>query len=72
MKRVDIRYDGTDYSIGRRHIDDVQAEIDAGLASVEATWLSVNVGEGRLRKARLLITPGVSISLIGIDDSDDE
>lgn len=29
MKRVDIKYDGGEYSIGGRHIDDVQAEIDA-------------------------------------------
>ncbi|NQX37142.1 hypothetical protein [Herbiconiux sp. VKM Ac-2851] len=72
MKRVDIKYDGAEYSIGQRDIDDVQAEIDAGLASREPTWLSVNSGEGRLRTARLLITPGVSFSLIGITDLNDE
>jgi hypothetical protein len=70
MKRVDIRYDGTDYSIGKRHIDDVQNEIDAGLASSGPAWLIVNHGEGRAKTARLLITEGVAISLIGIEEPD--
>jgi hypothetical protein len=72
MKRVDIKYDGSEYSIGNRHIDEVQAEIDAGLLAPEPAWLTVNSGEGRIQSARLLITPGVSFSLIGIDDPDHE
>ncbi|MFB2582766.1 hypothetical protein ACEXQD_16080 [Herbiconiux sp. P15] len=72
MKRVNICYDGRDYSIGNRHIDEVQAEIDAGLVSPEPAWLTVNHGEGRSRAARLLLTPGVAISLVGIDDPDVE
>jgi hypothetical protein len=71
-KRVDIKYDGTEYSIGNRHIDEVQAEIDAGLTASHSTWLTVNFGEGRIQIARLLITPGVSFSLIGIDDPDSD
>jgi hypothetical protein len=69
MKRVDIKYDGTEYSIGNRDAEDVRAEIDAKLASPEAGWLAVNSGEGRLQPAQLLITPGIAFALIDIDDS---
>jgi hypothetical protein len=68
VKRVNIRYDGADYSIGGRDIDDVQAEIDAGLAGGETAWLTVNSGEGRFQSARLLIAPGVHVTLIGIEE----
>lgn len=68
MKRVDIKYNGADYSVGNRHVDDVQAEIDAALTADTPTWIEVNSGEGRTRTARLLITPGVAVSLVGIDD----
>jgi hypothetical protein len=72
MKRVDIKYDGGEYSIGGRHIDDVQAEIDAGLTSAQPAWLTVNYGEGRIQIARLLITPGAAFSMIGINEPDEE
>lgn len=64
-----IKYDGGDYSIGSRHIDDVQAEIDPGLTSAEPAWLIVNYGEGRNQIARLLIAPCAAFSLIGINES---
>jgi hypothetical protein len=70
MKRVHIKYDGTEYSIGNRDAQDVRAEIDAKLASPETGWLAVNFGEGRLQPAQLLITPGIAFALIDIDDSE--
>jgi hypothetical protein len=72
MKRVDIRYNGAEYSIGNRHVDDVQAEVDTGLLSPEPAWLTVNSGEGRIQMARLLITPGACFTLIGVEDPDME
>lgn len=68
MKRVEIIYDGQEYTIGGRDVDDVQAEIQAGLTGTEPVWLVVNHGEGRVQEARLLITAGVGISLIGIEE----
>jgi hypothetical protein len=68
MIRVNIKYDGTDYSIGGREVDDIQAEIDAGLSSSEPRWLHVNAGEGQYQPARLLLTRGTSISLLAVDE----
>ncbi|WP_066040705.1 hypothetical protein [Herbiconiux solani] len=70
MKRVEIVYDGEEYTIGDRDVDDVQAEIQAGLTGAEPAWLVANRGEGRMQEARLLITEGVGISLVGIDEPD--
>ncbi|MCS5735131.1 hypothetical protein [Herbiconiux daphne] len=72
MKRVNIFYGGLPYSIGHRSVDDVQNEIDAGLDAGGRVWLTVNYGEGLAQRTRLLITPGVDIALIGIEEDDDD
>lgn len=60
-------YGGLQYSIGKRDSGEVEQEIAEALASGTPHWLDVNYGEGAPRAARLLITPGVEISLIPID-----
>ncbi|MCS5730732.1 hypothetical protein N1031_13260 [Herbiconiux moechotypicola] len=65
---MNIKYGGSDYSIGGRGVDDIQSEIDAGIASGHPAWLHVNAGEGQYQPARLLLAPGVSIALIAVDE----
>ena len=46
MKRINVRYGATDYSIGGRDLADVQREIAEGVASKGIFWLEVNEGSG--------------------------
>ena len=70
MTRIDIYYGSEHYSIGGRHFEDLQREIETGLQS-GAHWLEVNDGEGSRRQAYLLLTPGVQVTVVPIPDSDD-
>ncbi|MGD8167271.1 hypothetical protein ACEXOS_008600 [Herbiconiux sp. P16] len=70
MKRVNVFYGGQPYSIGHRSVEDVQAEIETGLDVGGRAWLTVNYGEGLAQETKLLITPGVDIALVGIEDPD--
>lgn len=69
MKRIDIRYGGTSYSVGGHELEALQAQIIRG-ASGTPTWLKVNDGEGVRRDAYLLISPGVDISVIPVSNPD--
>jgi hypothetical protein len=66
MKRINLIYGGTTYSVGGRDLDELQAEIGAALTAGNPLWLTVNSGEGIPREARLLITGGVDLALIPI------
>ena len=66
MKRIDVFYGGSHYSVGRRELAPLQAEI-AALAT-EGGWLLVNDGEGARRDSYLWVTPGVPIALIPLPD----
>ena len=61
MKRIDIRYGDSQYSVGGRELAEVQAEI-ASLAD-EGGWLTVNEGEGAPRPTYLWIAPGVQVAV---------
>jgi hypothetical protein len=69
MKRINIDYAGNHYSVGGRDVDDLQKEIETIVRSGEPGWLIVNHGEGVPQEARLLITPGVALALLPIEDS---
>ena len=69
MKRIDIYYGGDHYSVGGRRIDDLRAEIEAGLAA-GTYWLEVNDGEGAMRRALLLLSPGVPLAVVPVPDED--
>lgn len=71
MKRIDILYGGEHYSVGMREVADLKQEIAQGLGS-GMHWLAVNDGEGASRPAFLMLTPGVSITLIPIPDETGE
>ena len=67
MKRIDVMYGGTQYSIGEQDYDTVKAAIVDAAASGATSWLAVNHGEGRMQPAELLIGPGIPIALLPID-----
>jgi hypothetical protein len=66
MKRINLIYGGTTYSIGGRDPDDLQTEIAAALNEGKPFWLTVNQGEGTPQEARLLITTGIDLALVPI------
>ena len=68
MKRIDVIYGGHQYSIGGRDVDDLLREIHAGVTADAPRWLLLNDGEGHLRPAHLLLTPGVDIAVIPVPD----
>lgn len=67
MKRINVRYGATDYSIGGRDLADVQKEIADGLAKSRVYWLTVNEGSGREQTASLAISLGTPIALTPIN-----
>jgi hypothetical protein len=64
VKRVNIMYDGKQYSVGQADVDAIKREIEA--AHTGTRWITVNYGEGRPQPAELLVGPGIPISLIPI------
>ena len=72
MKRVNILYDGFQYSVGQADLDAVKAAIEEAYATGTARWITVNFGEGRPQPADLLVGPGIPISVVPIPaDGDD-
>ncbi|GAB3615522.1 hypothetical protein GCM10027416_00790 [Okibacterium endophyticum] len=67
QSRIQVVYGGVEYSIGNRSAGDVRDEISDALQSGEPYWLSVNHGEGRMNECSLLLTRGVSISVLEIE-----
>lgn len=67
MKRIDITYGGEHYSVGGRDLGELLQEIEAGLAG-GPHWLEVNDGEGMMRAAHLLLTPGVALAIVPVPD----
>ncbi|WP_382303732.1 hypothetical protein [Herbiconiux sp. UC225_62] len=70
MKRINILYDGKQYSVSGRDVDEMKEEIRAAVESAVPTWLEVNVGEGKYKRADILLSPGVTIAVVGIDADD--
>ncbi|WP_239453259.1 MULTISPECIES: hypothetical protein [Microbacterium] len=67
MKRIDIFYGGEHYSVGGRRLEDLRQEVEAGLRA-GTHWLEVNDGEGMMRAAHLLLTPGVPLAIVPVPD----
>ena len=67
MRRLDIIYNGSPYTVSNRTVQEFQADVDAALASPSPQWLTVNHGEGRLNSALILITPFTSLTIITND-----
>jgi len=77
MKRVDILYAGSHYSVGQEDLEALKREILNATRDGQPRWLTVNHGEGRPQKAEILIGPGIPIALMPVrapesEHSDDE
>jgi hypothetical protein len=72
VNRILVTYGGRDYVIGNRDIDEVEAEIAAGIDSGKVTWLDAYDGVGSPRACRLLLAPGVTISLVNFPHAPQE
>ncbi|MFB2554642.1 hypothetical protein [Herbiconiux liangxiaofengii] len=67
VKRINILYAGKQYSVSGRDLDELKEEIRSAVETAVPTWLEVNVGEGKYKRADILLSPGVDIAVIGID-----
>jgi hypothetical protein len=71
VKRIDVLYGGSHYSIGGEDYDVIKAAITAA-ANGDPTWITINHGEGRPQPAELLIGPGIPVALLPISSDDDQ
>jgi hypothetical protein len=73
VKRIDILYDGNQYSVGGRELDELTTTIADGIAGGAPFWLEVNFGEGRPQTALLMVTSATPIALLptAVDDTAD-
>ena len=71
MKRVNILYDGAQYSVGLADVDAIKQAIEEAHSTGTTRWIRVNFGEGRPQPADLLVGPGIAVSIIPIP-SDEE
>jgi hypothetical protein len=62
MTRIELHYGGRLSTMGGIPLEDAKARIAEALAT-EPHWLEVNEGEGDVRTAHLLLTPGVPLAL---------
>jgi hypothetical protein len=67
MKRITIAYGGISYTVADTNIDELKTQILEVHTSGTPTWLRVNHGEGSYRETDLLIAPGISVAVTGID-----
>jgi len=66
VKRVEIIYGGSPYSLSDTSAAEVRAEVERALDGEASRWLVVNQGEGEPRKTAILITPGVAFSVADV------
>lgn len=66
MKRIELHYGGSRYTIPNRDLGDVQKEITEAMSSGTPHWLQANSGEGILEPAYLLITAGIPIAVVDV------
>jgi len=62
-RRIAIQYGDAEFAVSGRELDEVKAEIEAGMKAQTPTWLKVAIGQGRATEAFLLLAPGIPISV---------
>ena len=67
MKRIYITYGGIEYTIAHADLDEVKVTVLNAHLSGTPVWLRVNHGEGTYLETDLLIAPGISVAVTGID-----
>lgn len=71
MTNVEMIYGGLTYTIVRRRLDDVQAEIDRIVMSGIPGWIPAYDGHGSRTPTHLMISAGVPIALAEIPTESD-
>ncbi|QHC69062.1 hypothetical protein [Rathayibacter sp. VKM Ac-2801] len=66
MKRVEIIYGGTPYSLTDTSAEEVRRRVEQALDGSASRWLMVNQGEGQPRETSILLTPGVEFSVADV------
>jgi hypothetical protein len=69
--RTQIWYGGKQYVVGQTPTEVIES-VDEILASGRPGWLTANFGLGRNQPARLLIAPGVSLSVVDANEPKDQ
>jgi hypothetical protein len=67
VKRITIAYGGIPYTVADSDVDELKNQILTVHTSGTPMWLRVNHGEGSYRETDLLIAPGISVAVTGID-----
>jgi hypothetical protein len=67
VKRITIAYGGIPYTVADTDVDALKNRILTVHTSGTPTWLRVNHGEGSYRETDLLIAPGISVAVTGIE-----
>jgi hypothetical protein len=67
VKRISIAYGGISYTVADTDVDELKNQILTVHTSGTPMWLRVNHGEGSYRETDLLIAPGISVAVTGID-----
>jgi hypothetical protein len=67
MKRVDIGYQGSSYTLPDTTAQDVRRTIEHGLAEGRPFWLRVNFGEGKPQPVDLLLGTGAGITVADLN-----
>jgi hypothetical protein len=67
VKRITIAYGGISYTVADTDVDELKKQILTVHTSGTPMWLRVNHGEGSYRETDLLIAPGISVAVTGID-----
>jgi hypothetical protein len=68
MTRIDVFYDGGAFTVANHDLDELEAEISDLVSAGVPGWLTVNMGEGKVKSARLLITASTSIALVAVPE----
>jgi hypothetical protein len=74
MKRVEIGYQGSSYTLPDTTAQHVRRTIEHGLAEGRPFWLRVNFGEGKPQPVDLLLGTGVGITVadLNVDETTGE
>jgi len=70
VKRVNVLYDGLQYSIGQADVEALKAEIEAAHVEGRPRWVTLNLGEGRPQPAEVLMGPGIPVAIVPIPPDD--
>jgi len=72
VTRTLIVYDGVEYTVANRTMEEMRDVIETGLSGGAFTWLEVNRGEGRATPSLLLVSSATQIALVSEGRGEDQ